>query len=270
MQKLRLGFMAQLTTKNVLDDIDFAVDNEFTAFEIDLGWSQNFDLKEKVVKQIKERSESTDLFLITHTPWYLPTCSVIPEIQDAVFKVISKGILFAEKVNSDRITVHPGFREMPGPALDKNYDALINILKKIVKFGEEHNVKVGLENLDKNDYCMCFEAQDLLRAVECVDGLNITLDVGHAFTTGLPIDYYKKVKSFVIDVHVHDNDGKTDQHKCIGEGKIDFKTLLKEFKSNNYHGPFILELFPHTNILRGKERFLNFWLNNIKLKSSFS
>jgi len=259
MEKLRLGFMGQLTTKNVLDDIDFAINNDFTAFEIDLGWLQNFDLKEKVAKQIKERSESTDLLLITHTPWYLPTCSVIPEVQDAVFKVISKGILFAEKINSDRITVHPGFREMPAPALDKNYEALINILRKIVKFGKEHNVKVGLENLDKNDYTMCFEVQDLLRVAECVDGLNVTFDIGHAFTVESPIDYYKKVKDFVIDVHVHDNDGKTDQHRCIGEGRIDFKSLLREFKASDYCGPFILELFPHINILKGKEKFLDIW-----------
>lgn len=259
MQKLRLGFMGQLATQNVLGDIDFAIQNGFTAFEIDLGWIQNFELKDKVVKEIRERAESADLFLITHTPWYLPTCTVVPEVQDAVFKVVSKGILLAEKAGSDRITIHPGFREMPAPALDKNYEGLINILKKVVTFAEENNVKVGLENLDRNDYTMCFEVQDLLRVADSVDGLNITLDIGHVFTTGSPVDYYKKVKDFVIDVHVHDNDGKTDQHKCIGEGKIDFKPLVKEFKANNYHGPFILELFPYENILKGKERFLNFW-----------
>lgn len=260
MKKLRLGFMGQLTTQNILDDIDFAIKNDFTAFEIGLDWIQNFDLKDDVVKEIREKAESADLFLITHTPWYLPTASVIPEIQDAVFKVVSKGILLAEKVNSDRITVHPGFREMPKPAMDKCYEALISTLKKIVEFGKKHNVKIGLENLDKNGSLMCFEVEDLLRVVDSVEGLNITLDIGHTFTTDVsPTDYYKKVKDFVIDVHVHDNDGKVDEHKCIGDGKIDFKPIFQEFKANNYNGPFILEVFPYENILRGKERFLDIW-----------
>jgi len=259
-KKLRLGFMGQLTTQNVLDDVDFAINNDFTAFEIGLDWIQNFNLKDKIIKEIKEKAESADLFLITHTPWYLPTASVIPEIQDAIFKVVSKDILLAEKVNSDRITIHPGYREMPKPAMDKCFEALISTMKKIVKFGEEHNVKVGLENLDKNDYLMCFEVKDLLRVVNAVEGLNVVLDIGHTFTTDFsPTDYYKEVKDFVIDVHVHDNDGKIDEHKCIGDGKIDFKSLFQKFKVNNYNGPFILELFPYKNILKGKERFLKIW-----------
>ena len=252
--------MGQLTTQNVLDDVDFAINNGFTAFEIGLDWTQNFDLRDNVIKEIRERAESADLFLITHTPWYLPTCSLIPEIQDAVFRVVSKSILLAEKVNSDRITIHPGFREMPGPAKDKNYEALISTLKKIVEFGKDHNVKVGLENFDANACVMCSKVEDLLRVVNSVDGLKVTLDIGHIFTTDVsPVDYYKRVKDFVIDVHVHDNDGNTDEHKCIGDGKIDFMSLFKEFKANNYSGPFILEVFPYDNILRGKERFLDIW-----------
>lgn len=252
--------MGQLTTQNILDDIDFAINNGFTAFEIGLDWIQNFNLKDEIIKEICERTESADLFLITHTPWYLPTASVIPEIQDAVFKVISKSILLAEKVNSDRITIHPGYREMPKPAMDKCYEALINTLRKIVRFGKEHNVKVGLENLDKNGYLMCFEVRDLLRVINAVDDLHVVLDIGHTFTTNTsPVDYYKEVKNFVIDVHVHDNNGKVDEHKCIGEGKIDFKSLIQEFKLNKYNGPFIFELFPYENILKGKERFLKIW-----------
>jgi len=34
---------------------------------------------------------------------------------------------------------------------------------------------------------------------------------------------------------------------------------LKEFKKNNYFGPFILEIFPYENILKGGDRFLKIW-----------
>jgi len=93
-----------------------------------------------------------------------------------------------------------------------------------------------------------------------VKGLGIVFDSGHANLSNLePIKYFKKVKQSVISTHFHDNDGKSDQHVLLGEGNIDFKGLLKECKNSNYYGPFILELFPRENVLKGRKRFLKLW-----------
>ncbi|MEM5836578.1 MAG: hypothetical protein QW451_03095 [Candidatus Aenigmatarchaeota archaeon] len=45
--KPKIGFMGQLTTQNILDDLNFAVENGFDYFEIALDWEQNFNLKSK-------------------------------------------------------------------------------------------------------------------------------------------------------------------------------------------------------------------------------
>ena len=210
--------------------------------------------------KIKNNSKENNISLIVHTPWYLQTCAIIPEIAKAVIKVVKKGIILATKINADRVTVHPGFREMPRPALSKSYEALIRNLKEIVKLGKKYGVMIGLENFDKNPYLMCTEVEDLLKVVNSVEGLKVVFDIGHANTTDLkPIEYFKKVKDFVIDMHMYDNDGKTDQHVLIGEGNIDFKALLRECKESRYYGPFILELFPYENILKGKKRLLELW-----------
>jgi sugar phosphate isomerase/epimerase len=254
---MKLGFMNLMTTKDIIDDIDFTIKNNFNAFEIDLDWEQNWNLRLETLKEIRIKSESNNIQLNVHTPWFLPTAAILPKIRNPVIKVLKKGIIFAKKVHSHQITVHPGYSE--SPIEEKNYGALIKTMKEVVKFGKNNDVMVGLENNAIPDY-PCFYADDLLRVVNSVDGLRITLDVGHVNITQKPFkEYYKKIKDFVIDVHVHDNDGTSDQHRCIGDGRINFNSVLKELKKNDYKGPFILEIFPYENVIKGKKRFLKIW-----------
>jgi len=258
--KIKIGFGGQLNTRNVLDDINFAVKNNFNWFEIDLSWKQNYSFKPKTVKKIKEISEKNDLKLIVHTPYYLPTSTMIPEIKKGLIANVKKAIILAKKVGADRLTIHPGYREIPEPAINLCYKSLINNLKEIVKIGKDYKIKVCLENLDKNIYLLCSEIKEFSRVLNSVKGLFATLDVGHANTTSLkPFKYFINISNFVMDVHIHDNLGKIDEHRCLGEGNIDFIKFLKECKKTRYNGPFILEIFPYENILKGKKILIDLW-----------
>ncbi len=95
--------------------------------------------------------------------------------------------------------------------------------------------------------------------------MGITFDIGHGSLVNLgSIEYFKKLKDFVINIHIHDNDGKSDLHALPDQGNIDLKSFLKECKNSNYYGPFILEAFPSYEAApKGKEIFLNLW-NQIK------
>ncbi len=144
-------------------------------------------------------------------------------------------------------------------AVTKNFEILTKNLKKIVEFGKKYGIKIGLENSFSPDG-LCRKPEDLLKVLNSVKGLGITFDIGHANLISLnPIKYFKKIKDFVINIHIHDNDGKSDQHALIGKGNIDFKNFFKECKNSHYYGPFILEIFPRKDVLKGKERFFNLW-----------
>ena len=254
---MKLGFMNLMSTKNILDDIEFAIKNDFNVFGIGLDWEQNWNLKPKVLEEMKKLSKENSIELNVHTAYFLPTSAIHPKIRETVIKIIKSAIVIANKVNSHYITVHPGFKE--ALIKEKNYDALIKTLTELVKFGKKFDVKIGLEN-HAIPHSPCFYVDDLLKVVNFVEGLNITLDIGHINLTGIPmLEYYRKVKDFVIEVHVHDNDGTSDQHKCIGEGNIDFRPIFKEFKKNNYNGPFTLEIFTHEKLIEGKKNFLRIW-----------
>jgi len=72
------------------------------------------------------------------------------------------------------------------------------------------------------------------------------LDTGHqaAFSRTSLDTWLSYLRPYLGQLHLHDNHGGTDAHMAIGQGSIDFKTLLnalKEIKAN----PPIITLEPH-------------------------
>ena len=254
---MKLGFMNLMSTKNIFDDIDFAIKNNFNAFGIGLDWEQNWNLKPKTLKKIKEICESNNIHLDIHTAYFLATSAIHPDVRKTVINVLKSSIILANKVNSHSITVHPGYRESIDE--EKNYEALKKTLIETVKFGKKYDVMVCLEN-HAAPFSPCFFMEDMLNVLKSVDGLKVTLDIGHANIDGNSVlEYYKKLKDCVVNVHIHDNDGTSDQHRCIGEGNIDFKKIFKQFKKNKYDGPFILEIFIKDKLIKCRDNFLKIW-----------
>ncbi len=261
--KAKIGFIGS-DRQNILKDLNFAIKNGFDYYEIQAvrepTMSENFDLNSGIANKVKMISKENNITLILHASYFKSLCSINHKISKEALKFLKKEILLARKIGAKQITIHGG-ELTNGSTIAKNFEFIIEIenLKEIIKLGRKYRIKIGLENsftLGK----LCRTPEDLLKVVNSVKGLGITFDIGHANLINLnPIKYFKKVKDFVIDIHIHDNDGKSDQHRLIGEGNINFKKFLKECKNSDYYGPFIFEVFPRKNVLKCKEKFLNIW-----------
>ncbi|MHC1565516.1 MAG: TIM barrel protein, partial [Candidatus Syntropharchaeales archaeon] len=55
------------------------------------------------------------------------------------------------------------------------------------------------------------------------------LDVGHANTAGVLDEF---LTCDINHIHLHDNNGGTDEHLAIGEGTIDFKEVARATKDD--------------------------------------
>lgn len=258
--KPEIGFMGLLSTENILDDLLFAVENGFDWFELPLDWKQNYNLSDHIIREIRGISKNHGINLIIHTPYYLPTSSLIPEIKKVVFEYVENAIHLAIQLNSNRITIHPGYREMPLIANELSIDSLVENLSRMMEIAKDHNVHLCLENFKEHEMVLCGELSEMLGVVNSVKDLKVTFDVGHSNITKTdPWEYFSAVKNFIMDMHIHDNHGKTDEHNPPGEGNIDFIRLLAECKKTRYYGPFILEIFPYENIIKGKNIFTDLW-----------
>jgi sugar phosphate isomerase/epimerase len=95
-------------------------------------------------------------------------------------------------------------------------------------------VKATVENMVNEDFLLGrfpHEIEDMRP-----DGLGFTFDVGHANTAGV-IDSFAQLK--IDHVHLHDNNGQTDEHLPLGMGNINWKQTMQAFK--RYKGIFVLE-----------------------------
>lgn len=260
--KAKIGFIGE-SRQTVLKDLDFAVQNKFDYYEIQAIkkpiTKEGLNLDSEIVNQAKKISQENNISLTLHASYFISLCSAIPKISKAALELAEKEITFAHKIGAKKIVIHCGHKDLPEGKGAKNFESLTKNLKELVKLGKKHKIEIGIEN-GFSIGNLCRKLEDLLRVVNSVKGLRVTFDAGHANAPGFnPIQYFQKVKNFVINIHLHDNDGKSDQHALIGEGNINFKSLLKECKNSNYYGPFILEVFPHKNVLKCRERFLNLW-----------
>lgn len=258
--KAEMGFVGLLTTERVIDDLRFATDNGFDWYELDLDWPQNFNLDQWTVEKIRKICVQSGLKIVIHTSYYLPTASPIPEIKEAVVANLTKAVDLAVAVGSDRITVHPGVQDMPQIAAKVCIESLVENMQRVVDIGQRRGVRVCLENFPREDSALCASLDEYQRILSSVDGIAATLDVGHTNTTDQsPKSYLTALQGYILDMHIHDNSGEADEHICPGEGTLDFPALLSECKVIGYNGPFMLELFPRKNILKGRDAFLRLW-----------
>jgi len=115
-------------------------------------------------------------------------------------------------------------------------------------------VKIAIENIFEE------EPSNLRLLMEKLasDYFGICFDAGHCnLFSKLPLHaWLDELKSYIIELHLHDNDKSADQHLPIGDGDIDFSTLFAEMKGRDC----IHTIETHTpeRVLKSLDRLKNF------------
>jgi len=171
----------------------------------------------------------TDLVLTVHAPISdMNFATLNDELWRVVVGQLERVVEGTAEIGAERVTFHPGHyspigKRYPEMAEERNLEAL----KCFVEKGEEVGVDVGVENLASVDVFMG-RTLDELEEMASAAGMDVTLDIGHAFLEG-ELDSFLERPDLVGHVHVHDNGGERDEHLEIGEGEIAFEGDVAEF-----------------------------------------
>lgn len=161
----------------------------------------------------------------------------------AMVDEVKRALEIAEDIPFRYLIQHLG---VAGEEFDeRKFDAAFSSLDEIRVFAAQRGVEVLLENTP-NDLSSA-ERLNLFR-VQTHLNLNYCFDIGHAHMgQGIEAEF-ELMKGHIRSTHLHDNDGRDDQHLFPGQGTIDWGRAMELLSSRSDQFPLLLELREPANL----------------------
>ncbi len=230
------------SSSKVWDSIEWVFGIEDAGYQ---GWEivadGNYRLDNPVnVKRIDGVLQSTHLKASVHAPYgdlNLATLNY-PIWRESVKQVCT--CISQASAWTDRVTLHPGYlspigKMMPGRAWDQQKAAL----REIGQCAVEHGVLACLENMISIKEFLCRRPEELSGMIDGIEGIGMTIDIGHANTVGAVRDFLPYLRS-ASHLHVHDNHGESDEHLAVSEGTVPW-SLVGPCIARDYPGIIVVE-----------------------------
>ncbi len=249
---MKLGMQPDVRHKPK-DAFEFAANHGFTHIEI-LMDHPLYAVDRLSFAEVVELRWSYDLDLLIHAPATSTNFISISEtMRKASYKEMQKICYFAEKCGAEVITFHIGWN----PAFISNGEFYFDLT-----LFDEHNERVLKEEMypfiTSCPVTLAMENTILIeggleRAATFLleNGLKLTLDVGHQNIRRN--EFFIRNFDKVVNMHLHDNDGRMDEHLALGKGTVD----LSEYNLDKYNGFLTIETREERAILESKEYLLS-------------
>jgi sugar phosphate isomerase/epimerase len=160
----------------------------------------------------------------------------------AAIAEVAAALKVAKTVPFQYLVLHLGIPDSQQmPAADNQRDAARRSVEEIAALAGELNVRVALEvmpNALSSAAAICHLIEDELEGLD----VGICLDYGHANLMGDLSDAIETVSGHLWTTHVHDNDGRTDDHRVPFAGRIDWDAAMMETQKIGYDGVLMFEV----------------------------
>jgi len=122
--------------------------------------------------------------------------------------------------------------------------------RHILPRAKEMNLKIAIENIFEDDPANL----RLLMEEMGSQYFGICFDTGHfnLFSNASLEEWLRQLKSYIIELHLHDNDRSADTHNAIGDGTFDFDTLFSTLRDKNLI--YTIEAHTPEDVLKSLER----------------
>ncbi len=218
-----------------LDELLETVEENFDFLEMVSEGEHHFA---KMGTLLSDLLPSYDVEVQLHAPFSdVNLASVNERMWEASKDEIRDAVDWSVKMGIDLVTVHPGTLS---PATFSRYEKAMGrareAYKELLAHAENVGVTLAMENMPEMPVVICKTPEELDYVA---DGGPVCIDVGNAVTTSTMEEYMSRLKS-AANVHLHDNNGKEDNHWTLGEGVLDLDILIPELMKRP--GPITIEI----------------------------
>ena len=187
-------------------------------------------------------------FVDAHAPFRDFGDLFIPDKRDWQVMIARQklNLLFVNEFGVDTCTFHIGSKYYEDHTIDEHREAFFRSLDELLPLAEKLNITMCIENLVRP----LSTADELISYMKKYDSphLGVCLDVGHANlkekgklhpesevphtweVAGLSVRWeeniVEKLQPYIVNCHIHDNYGASDEHRLVGEGDIDWKRVV--------------------------------------------
>lgn len=200
-------------------------------------------LRRKDLKRAAREIERARIPVTFHAPFMDLSPGGVDEKIREVTRLRFRQVLELVPYFQPRVIVfHPGYDQW---RFDHDVDFWLKnslrIWEPLVKRAEDLSVKIALENIFEENPSI------LARLLEAIPSpsLGYCLDAGHGhlFSEVPIVEWIQVLGSRLLEIHLHDNHGKADEHLPLGWGSIDFPAIFSALKEKNIRPIYTIE--PH-------------------------
>ncbi|TVR72800.1 MAG: sugar phosphate isomerase/epimerase [Sphaerobacteraceae bacterium] len=265
-----IGFSTQTRDIEMLRQ---AFDEGLNAVELWCGNPQTFDDQRAWLKELRPILDQYDIRRSIHLQMF-NIAEPNPGIGAEMIRQHTQELEIAGEIGAELAVIHPG---MPAGAAAEGYCPIPPVVEEKVKaalasahavtrerfallvdVASQNGVRLAAENLrmPPRPFGMTVtEAKatgwygggstiDGLEDLMSVDNrLGVTLDVGHALLAEIDaVELINRLGPRVLHVHIQDATGEYDAHNEVGDGTVDFPSMLAALNDIAYSGLLIMEI----------------------------
>jgi sugar phosphate isomerase/epimerase len=193
-------------------------------------WRHDFIYTEPEIRHVEQLLKRLDLSLYDiHAPagaeknWY----STVEYQRLAGVEIIKNRVDMSRTLGGSVIVVHT---PPMNPANGGAWDQLRKSLGELQGYCTARSTKIAIENRSNDSFVGVRE----LLSEYGPEFLGLCYDSGHGNIGGMGLRHLDGLKDRLISVHLHDNDGKTDQHRPVFSGTLDWDELARVLSESPY------------------------------------
>jgi sugar phosphate isomerase/epimerase len=222
---------------NICDELRWAADHNFDFLDLTLE-GPTADLDNLDVQAAHAIVEETGLGIVGHTAPYLPFASPVARVRRAAIESAAETFEAFATLGAQWVNVHIAFTSALFPNeqwREWNRESFAALAERAVPYG----LRVMVEHPPRPS----LGVSDIKAIMEADERLGFHLDVGHANVGGDKLEgLLKALGSRLAHIHLSDNRGKSDDHRALGDGFINWPRAIGLIRQTGYDSTITVEV----------------------------